>query len=408
MRLPDVLGIIARAKTSQDAVAISQEVALVGRFVCESSSNIRFAERGIFNYAAKSVELDIELLEDIREEACHGMDAFDSIAAMGSRNENQDLAILSTFLLQTLERMAKRLEAYYSKLARLKVCQPELERNPARARWNLVRTKIRDGSFFLLTQERVLGAAPSFIPAQHRQSGVDFDNVLHRIQASIRSTPKPESIPETLTAVHLARAATPPAETNAIATHGNNTAMRAMSSFIDANMRSIRRLSKLPPTPLTFEQLQQQFEGSMSRTGRPTTPPLSSHTGRSPPLKPPSRATSLERMMTSPHSRLHSARTSPTYTHPFQNHSISTAMPMGMPPRSPPTPPLDPAAAMAAMMSKLNAPSRARGRSVPPSPALSVRSVPAGGKSGEGARHGAKMSTNSLRGFKLGRVAPTF
>ncbi|KAK3900396.1 alpha subunit of putative sulfite reductase [Staphylotrichum tortipilum] len=407
MRLPDVLGIIARAKTSQDAVAISQEVALVGRFVCESSSNIRFAERGIFNYAAKSVELDIELLEDIREEACHGMDAFDSIAAMGSRNENQDLAILSTFLLQTLERMAKRLEAYYSKLARLKVCQPELERNPARARWNLVRTKIGDGSFFLLTQERALGAALSFVPAQHRQSGVDFENVLHRIQASIRGAPKPESIPETLNAVHLARAATPPTETNAMVTHGNNTAMRAMSSFIDANMRSIRRLSKQPSTPLTFEQLQQQFEGIMAHTGRPPTPPSSSHTGRSPPLKAPSRATSLERMMASPHSRLHSTRSSPTYTHPFQNHSMSTGMGIGIgiPPRSPPTPPLDPAAAMAAMMSKLNAPSRARGRSVPPSPALSVRSVPTGGAEG---KHGQKMSTNSLRGFKLGRVAPTF
>ncbi len=72
MRLPDVLGIIARAKTSPDAVATSQEVALVGQFVCDSSSNVRFAERGIFNYAARSVELDIELLEDIREEARHG------------------------------------------------------------------------------------------------------------------------------------------------------------------------------------------------------------------------------------------------------------------------------------------------------------------------------------------------
>jgi hypothetical protein len=45
----------------------------------------------------------------------------------------QNFTVLATFLMQTLERMAKRLEAFYSKLARLKVYQPELERNPSKS-----------------------------------------------------------------------------------------------------------------------------------------------------------------------------------------------------------------------------------------------------------------------------------
>lgn len=424
MRLPDVLGIIARAKTSQEAVAISREVALVGEFVCESSSNIRFAERGILNYAAKSVELDIELLEDIREEACHGMDAFDSIAAMGDANDDQSLTVLATYLIGTLERMSRRLEVFYHKLARMKIYQPELEGNPARARWNLVRTKVRDGSFFTLTQETVLGATPAFAPSQARKTDVDFDNVMSRIRASMSTAPRIGPAPQTLNALHLARASTPPAETNAMAAHGNSTAMRAMSTFIDANMRSIRRLSKMPPMPLSFEQLQLQFEGN-TRVGRPPTPP--STTGRSPPLTTSSRATSLERMMAAQNGRTLNTRTSSSnsiiITPVYGSQSPVQSQKMII--RSPPTPPLDAGAAMAAMMGKLNV--RQRGASVPPSPAVSrsasVRSLPHGtgghgihGAGGSGnPRHTTKLSTNSLRAFKLGtgekgavRVAPTF
>jgi sulfite reductase alpha subunit-like flavoprotein/cytochrome b involved in lipid metabolism len=462
MRLPDVLGIIARAKTSPDAVATSQEVALVGQFVCENSNNVRFAERGIFNYAAKSVELDIELLEDIREEACHGMDAFDSIAAMDAVSDGQRLTVLASFLMQTLERMAKKLEVFYGKLARCKVYQPELERNPARARWNLVRRKIHDGSFFVLTQEKVLGAAPAYIPEKHRQTGVDFDNVMSRIQASIRSAPKIGPVPQTLNAMHLARASTPPAETtSAVAAYENQTAMQAMSSFIDANMRSIRRLSKLPPMNFSFEQLQaameqQQFENAARPAAHPPTPPSTASSSGRTPLHAPetlSRMTSLERMMMGPPSQTtHGGNLNPgqrgrlhSRASQFSVHSTSAAGPtgshamgmgmnpygMGMGIRSPPTPPpLDAAAAMTAMMGKLNV--RGRGRSVPPSPVMSVGShsvAGGGGGMGGGGGHGAarvgrsmsvrsgsgsvsnrapvnshapKLSTNSLRSFKLG------
>ena len=111
-------------------------------------------------------------------------------------------------------------------------------------------TKVRDGSFIILNQKTVLGAAPAFVPSHNCMTDVDFDNVMGRIQASLRSAPpiSPAS-PQALNAVHLARAGTPPAETrtNAIAAHDNKAAVRAMSTFIDANMRSIRRLSKMPP-----------------------------------------------------------------------------------------------------------------------------------------------------------------
>ncbi|KAK3315893.1 hypothetical protein B0H66DRAFT_273438 [Apodospora peruviana] len=441
-RLPDVLGIIARAKTSPDAVATSQEVALVGRFVSESSSNIRFAERGVFNYAAKSVQLDIELLEDIREEACHGMDAFESVMAMDAHTDNQRLTVLSTFLMQTLERMAKRLEVFYSKLSQHKIYNPGLEKSPARARWNLVRRRVFDGSFFTLTAETVLGAAPAYVSAQNQQAGqVDFDSVMSRIQASIRSVPRSAPSPQTVNAMHLARAATPPTETNAMARHENNTAMRAMSSFIDQNMRAIRRLSKMPSAPLTFEQLQaaveqqQHLNGNGMTMNSPPSPPSSRGSSISTPFRGPhhgsglhismndsnnrSRAFSLEKLMAGAGGRGFNTRASTAQQSSSGSH-VDTQMHMRGGLRSPPTPPLDAATALNAMMGKLHVRPSATSGSVPTSPALSatgshgeqhgvraarslsVRSIgPSVQLQQPGQGHPTRMSTNSLRSFML-------
>ncbi|KAK3381069.1 hypothetical protein B0H63DRAFT_415824 [Podospora didyma] len=423
-RLPDVLGMISRAKTSPDAVATSQEVALVGQYVCDKGSNVRFAERGIFSYAAKSVELDIELLEDIREEACHGMDSFGSVMAMDAENDDQRLLVLSTFLIQTLERMAKRLDVFYSKLAQHKVYQPEIEHNPARTRWSLVRRKIKDGSFFILTTETVLGAAPAYVSAQNKGSDISFDGVMNRIQASIRSAAlKMAPAPQTLNAMHIARAAPPVVETNGMTTYENNHAVRAMSTFIDANMRSIRRLSRMPPSSMTFEQIQaavEQQDGISMR--RPPTPPPGK--GLAPGQeRNTSRGTSLERMMASHTRRILNTRSSAPTISTFGIGSPATSQHhYGI--RSPPTPPLDATAALNAMMGKLNV--RTKGSSTPPSPAMSAASSTAsinGGSMVRGRRamsvrsvsrnqgphtHSKQLSTNSLRTLRMGTERPVF
>ncbi|KAL2116173.1 hypothetical protein VTJ04DRAFT_10428 [Mycothermus thermophilus] len=466
-RLPDVLGIVARAQMSQDAVTTQQEISLVGQFVCDQSSHVRFAERGILNYAARSVEMDIEMLEDLREEACHGMDAFDAIAADMAAGgvQSNHVVVLAAFLLQILERMAKRLEIFYAKLARLKVYQPELELNPARARWNLVRTKIRDGSFFLLTQEAVLGAE-----SRRRGKGevVDFDAVLNRVQATLRNGTKgnmPSRMTEplataTLNSVHHARGApdSEQLETNALAAYSNQAALHRMSTFLDANRRAIRRLSKIPP--LTFEQLAAQFEApgtGQQGTRRPPTPPSSSGDSDAPnPMTAPRAQTALEKVLAAAALQtpgggsrpLNMRRNTVAGSRAMNNgrsqspmssrrtpsvFSAQTAAGLGMM-RSPPTPPLDATAAVAALMGKLNVRASqpqpppvsvsSRGRTGAPSPAVSrsasVRSLPGvyrgfgggqqqvqmGQQMGQG--HAAKLSTasttstTSLRTFKLG------
>ncbi|KAM7208397.1 alpha subunit of putative sulfite reductase [Naviculisporaceae sp. PSN 640] len=416
-RMPDVLGTIARAKTSPDAVATSQEVALVGRFLGENSSNIRFAEKGVFNYASKSVQLDIEFLEDIREEACHGMDAFESVMAMDAENDDQRVIVLFSFLMQTLERMAKRLQVFYNKLAQYKVYQPTLEKNPARARWNLVRRRVFDGSFFTLTAETVLGAAPAYVSAQAAR-GVDFDGVMKRITESIRGAPQLGPAPQTLNAMHLARGAvTPPTETemNAMSRHENSTAVRAMSTFIDKNRRTIRRLSKMPSVPMTFDQIQaavEQHDGlGALMNGRPPTPPSS--TNESPmsafmkshmtngslnqPIR--SRASSVERMMAMSGLQHRGGMLNSRMSANDMMHSMGSGMPSArMGGRSPPTPPLDSATALEAMMGKLNV---RRSGSVPPSPAMSAGSETGrmGAGMGLGIRPGRSMSVRSVSSF---------
>ncbi|KAH8205365.1 hypothetical protein TruAng_000444 [Truncatella angustata] len=351
-KLPDVLGVIARAKTSENAVKISRQVAQIGEFV-RDARGARFHERGIIAYASKSVVLDMALLEDIRQEACYGMDALESIADV-DHTDPKTLTTTASFLIQIMERMAKRLEVFYSNLAQHTILQPAIERNPARTRWHILRQRIRDGSFFILTQSTVMGAAPSYIP-EKVQSNIDFDRVMSHIQQTLAEAPAPQypqsihSQP-TLNQMHIQRTQAPQNGASAFESHTNGTALRNMSSFVNKNMRAIRRLSKLPSMPPNFD--------IMARSPLPAipngviTPPLSRSSSRSP----------TRGMVAAQGSGLFikGMPTGPSYSAP-SSHNYAN---MGMPQPSmqsahlPPSPPLDAAAAIGSMMGKLNVRSR--------------------------------------------------
>lgn len=259
--LPDVLGVVARAKTSEDAVRTSKEVAQVGEFVA-NVEEARFHERGIIDYATRSVELDQGLLEDIRAEACAGMDAFDALMGLEAaegEGPTARVATLVTFLMQLLERMAKRLEIFYANLARYSVYNPNIEANPARTRWRLVRQRVRDGSLFLLARNISMDMmATSSSSAANFQTNIDFDRVMSQVrhglsavpasvqQQQSRSQQQQQQGRMTLTELHTARTQAPLMGNSAFESHESRAALRNMNSFIDQNMRSIRRLSKMP------------------------------------------------------------------------------------------------------------------------------------------------------------------
>lgn len=316
--IPDVLGAVARAKVSADAVTCTRELALVGQLVSDTDGSLRFQDRGIFAYASKSVELDIELLEDLRQEACNGMDAFDNIAATYSALdgtadpdfEADKLNALCTFLLQILDRMSRRLGVFYAQLAQQSIYHPELESNPARTRWAFVRRLIRDGSFFVLAHNMgtsVLqnGQSSSFyVSRTNGNQNVGFDRVMSHVQASLvsnqQATPYNSQLqmPKSLNAVHQTRGRST-GDASVVATRDNANALRAMSSFVERNNKAIRRLSKLPATAMSFDELKQTSEAisqlaltsnqslegllSMERApnGNIPTPPLSRASSRS-------------------------------------------------------------------------------------------------------------------------------
>ncbi|KAF6816566.1 sulfite reductase flavoprotein alpha-component [Colletotrichum sojae] len=445
-RLPDVLGIVARAKISADAVATSREVSLVGQFVCDSEP-ARFAERGIIDYASRSVQLDMELLEDVREEACRGMDAFDAVAELEAPSAAHRVAALCRFLMQVLERMAKRLELFYAKLARCSVYRPEIERNPARTRWNLVRRRIRDGSLFVLAGgSNVVGAEPGYVPAARET--VEFESVLSQIQQTIRSAPAQVAVPRTaatqLNERHRARTEAPANGASAFESHQNSNALSRMSTFIDSNMRAIRRLSRMPQMPpgASFEQMAAASQPHFQSSGVVTPPASSRGSSRSPtrgrlpaggnavhvqgyarsrtPSLVGERGPVLRRRGTNGSD---GGRSVSSFSFP-QQHLLHNHMMQHLPPTpaATPPPPLDPSTAIQSMVSRLNLKSRSAAGTVPASPALSLdekgrmtrMSATAGGMMQHNPR---ARSTSTLRSFKLRelvasqeqtRVAPTF
>lgn len=361
-KLPDVLGIIARAKGSTDAVTASNEISQIGQFTCNSES-ARHHEKGIIAYAQRSVQYDMEFLEAIREEACAGMDAFDSIMDLDTTSDTQRIAALSTFLMQVLERMANRLEGFYAKLTRHSVFQPEMERNPARARWNILKRKIWDGSFFILTQNASMGAMA--INQQYRgQEGVDFDQVISQIEMNLSNASLTAPRNMGLNEQHAARAMNTPSGAPAYEQHNQSNALQAMHSFMNNNKRAIRRLSKIPQA-INLEQLMQTY-GSVPQpaNGLPT-PPSSRSVSRSP------SASSVARNPLTRRNTVNDGHHPPGPMHQRRDTAGSDSS------ITSPSAHVSPAAAMSALMTKMNSRPRpgATGLPSPPQSATGATSM---------------------------------
>lgn len=174
----------------------------------------------------------------------------------------QRMIRLSIYLLTILERVAKRLETFYSRLSSHSIYAPTLEKNPARTRWNLIRRKIKDGSFFILTEEIQLHTSdnmPSpraFRSLTHQDPNIDFQRAISQVKQAIdiepRNTPNERThsqhsdTPLRLADNHMSRATQSSRAPSSFEQHEQNHAMNRMSIFMDSNMQSIKRLSQLP------------------------------------------------------------------------------------------------------------------------------------------------------------------
>lgn len=263
-RVPDVVGMITRAQASSVSATVSNEIAQIGEFVCNSHT-ARFAEAGVIQYARAVTELDVQFLEEIREDLCQGMDSFDVVESMDSPNDKHRLVALSGYLLSVLERVAQRLEVFYSRLSQESIYRPELEKNPARTRWNLIKRRVRDGSFFILAQhnafgESAMGAKP-FRPTGNTDRDIVFSQVVSQAQQSV-GTAKPVPITaasqapvqQRLADVHTARAVQNTKAPSSFDVHESRTALKSMSTFMQSNVQAIKRLSQLP-SDLSFEHI---------------------------------------------------------------------------------------------------------------------------------------------------------
>lgn len=185
---------------------------------------------------------------------------------------------LASFLLTLLERIAARLEAYYATLAQESIYRPEIENNPARTRWQNVRRKISDGSFFILAKPASLSDSADFTSdSQPRfgpnQANVDFAQIFASTQETLQSSPQAPALqtenessePKRLAEIHTARAAENAHAPSSFETQQQEDALKRMSAFINANMSSIRRLSRLP-TSYDINDVMAAYDNAMART----------------------------------------------------------------------------------------------------------------------------------------------
>lgn len=262
VRLPDVIGTITRAQSGANAAKAMREISEVGQFVSNNAKAARFHENGILRYAQMVTELDITFLEQVRDEASQAMDAFDLIASVDEASGTKQLK-LGSYLLTILERIAARLEAYYMSLSQESVYRPEIENNPARTRWQNVRHKIVDGSFFVLAQPASMSTQDELVSSLKRPGhNVDFAQIFANARQTLQSNPQSlqsrdssESLqPRRLADMHTARASENTKAPSTFESQQQGFALRRMSNFIKANMSNLRRLSRVP-SPYEFNEV---------------------------------------------------------------------------------------------------------------------------------------------------------
>lgn len=192
---------------------------------------------------------------------------------------------IATVLLSFLERIAERLDAFYHDLASYSLYHPEKEANPARARWNIVKRRVSDGSFFVFTKDKIsvvdLDRASTrvdtFRAARNKRQSVTFDQVLSQAVNTVsvvnrrgesRDARRGGSVspsshsPSSSYVPRLAHAHTYRAD------EGNNEssfeeqevrkAANRMSRFVTGRLKEIRRLSRA--NPASFSALENGFK----------------------------------------------------------------------------------------------------------------------------------------------------
>ncbi|KAG8718026.1 hypothetical protein FRC08_006115 [Ceratobasidium sp. 394] len=268
--LPDLMGSITRAHSSPASLAARKTIAEIGEFVGNSGAAQAF-ENGIISYAQAAIELDVQLLEHVRDEICAGLDAFDRVAEVVKGypgKEKQALYKISSVLMRYLERIAERLESYYTDHAALSLYNAAKEANPARARWNLLRRRLSDGSFFVLTRQ--IGFTDDLDDmglsqptrgtrtARSKRQTVTFDQVLSQAVSSVTTVesrerrrlekPKPSGRSDRLAAAHTQRAGGPTNLSSSYEEQSVTKANKRMSTFIQNRLKDIRRLSRSDST----------------------------------------------------------------------------------------------------------------------------------------------------------------
>ena len=155
--------------------------------------------------------------------------------------------------MSVLHKMAARLDTFYQTAATELLLQPEHELNPARTRWNIVQSKIEDGSFFILCTPLELGSeSQQYRSWRQILNNVKFKEVISRAQDTIAATihesqnareldeeevSQPMSRPRGLAAAYIARASS--ASASSFETHIQEETMQRLSQFMETSSEAI-------------------------------------------------------------------------------------------------------------------------------------------------------------------------
>lgn len=87
-QLPDILGRVTEIQASLAFSRVSKEVAQIGKWVC-SSHEVQYHEKSLLRYAKAVTQIDLAFLENIRDDCCTGLEAFEIMQKKAADSEKE-------------------------------------------------------------------------------------------------------------------------------------------------------------------------------------------------------------------------------------------------------------------------------------------------------------------------------
>ncbi|ETN45797.1 uncharacterized protein HMPREF1541_09630 [Cyphellophora europaea CBS 101466] len=248
VRIPDVMGVIARARSSPWAATAVKELQIL-ETLSRSNKLTSVQTTTAVEYAQAVTELEIHLLESVRDDIRNGFEVLEKSPAVDET--------VTRKLLTVLDHVAYRYQAFWERLALESVGRSKLEKTRLRMKYDMVQKPTTSGkmstSLIAHVTDPPVFSAKHEPPAYTADHMVNFAHLIDQAMQTVNEENLMAAYTSNRSRSQLTRAIVPTAkamssvpEPTTFDMFHRRRSVRALTSFLGSSETAIKRLSQLP------------------------------------------------------------------------------------------------------------------------------------------------------------------